>query len=395
MLNGLRLGRIAGIEIVADWSLLVIFFLVTMSLGAGVFPAWHPDWSNAQSLVTAAFAAVLFFASVLAHELAHALVGRANGMGISRITLFVFGGIAQLEREPDRWTTELKMAIVGPLTSIVLGLTLLALAVATAEFGARTPVSTADILAAMGPLATLLFWVGQINLMLALFNLVPGFPLDGGRVLRALLWGATGNLRRATRRASQAGQLFSWVLVLAGFGIMLGLQVPLLGRGLLPGLWLVFIGWFLHNAAVMSYRQLLIQEALEHVPVERIMHADFVSVPGAATVAELVENYVIPGRQRTFPVVEGDRFIGLVGLEDIRKAPRGAWDRTTAREVMTPAAAVSTVPPGESAAEAMIALGRRGVNQLPVVDKGRVRGLLSREDILRLLSIYGDPALAS
>src|SRR3989304_1275370 len=201
---GLRLGRIAGIEIAADWSLLIIFWLIAFTLAVGVFPGWHPDWGAALSWATALAAALLFFASVLVHELSHALVGRAHGIVIRRITLFMFGGMAQMENEPSTWRAEFAMAIVGPLASLALGIPFLGLAAISSAPRDIDPDKPQETFAALAPLPTLLVWLGPVNIILALFNLVPGFPLDGGRVLRAILWAVTGNLRMAPRRAPPA-----------------------------------------------------------------------------------------------------------------------------------------------------------------------------------------------
>jgi Zn-dependent protease len=266
MESGLRIGSIAGIEIRVDPSLTFVFMLVTVSLGVGLFPAWHPDWSAVIVWCTAAAAAVLFFGSVLVHELAHALVGRAQDITIRRITLFVFGGMAHLEEEPHDWRAELWMAVAGPVTSFAIGVVCLFLAglmVGPVEIDPGDPIA---VFAALDPLATIAAWLGPVNIGLAVFNLVPGFPLDGGRVARALLWGATGDIVRATRWAAAMGQTFGWMLMAIGFAMILGLRVPYFGTGILNGMWIALIGWFLNNAAIMSYRQLLSRRR----PFERV-----------------------------------------------------------------------------------------------------------------------------
>ncbi len=394
MFSAVRLGRIAGIDILMDWSLLIIFFLIAFSLGAGVFPAWHPGWSAGLAWATALAAALLFFASVLAHELSHALVGRAVGIPIRRITLFIFGGMAQMEGRPPTWRAELAMAIVGPVTSLVLGFTFLWLAGAAAGPGELDPEDPGRLLAALGPMATLLTWLGPVNILLGVFNLVPGFPLDGGRVLRAILWGTTGDLVRATRWASRGGQLVAWVLIGLGVLMMLGLRVPFFGTGLVGGLWLAFIGWFLHNAALASFRQLLVREALEDVPVARLMETRFVRVAPDLAVARLVDDHLMASGQRAFPVERDGRFVGLVCLADIRKLARARWSETAVGEIMTPAAAVASLTPRQDAAEALGLLASRGVSQLPVLDGSRVAGLLRHEDVLKWLSLHGDAGSA-
>jgi len=391
--GGVRLGSISGIEITADWSLVLIFFLITFSLATGIFPAWHADWGRGISWVTALGAAALFFASVLVHELSHAFVGRANGVEIRRITLFMFGGMAHMENEPPSWRAELGMAIVGPLTSLVLGFAFLWLGGLLSGPLPFDPANPQATLAALGPAASLLFWLGPVNIGLALFNLVPGFPLDGGRVLRALMWGMTGNLRLATRRASQAGQGFAWLLMASGVAAMLGLHLPFFGGGFVNGVWLTFIGWFLNNAAVMSYQQLLIRESLEDVPVSRLMQTRFMRVSPQMRISTLVNEHVMPSGQRAFPVEEEGRLLGMVSLRDLQKCEPSAWERMTVKDIMTPAAALATVGPDQDAVEALAVIGRRDLNQLTVVRDDELVGLLRREDVLKWLSLHAAPGL--
>ena len=387
--NGFHLGRIAGIDVQVDWSLSIIFFLISFSLAMGLFPAWHPDWGPGIAWLTALVAAVAFFASVLAHELSHALVGRAQGIDVKRITLFIFGGMAHMENEPRAWKAEFWMAIVGPVTSLALGLLFLFLAWMSLDAAVIDPQNPEAMFAALTPVPTVLLWLGNINIVLAVFNLVPGFPLDGGRVLRALIWGATGDMRRATRWASQAGQVFAWALIATGVAMILGIQVPFFGGGFLPGLWLAFIGWFLNNAALVSYRQLLVRDALEDVPVTRVMQTDFATVALDTPVDVLVDQHVLGTGQRAFPVFEGKLFRGMLCLQDVRKVARENWSHTRAAEIMTPLNGLISVTPQTDAMEALDLLGRHRINQLPVMENGELRGLVSREDILRWLTLYG------
>lgn len=389
--SGFRIGRLGGIDVHIDWSLLIVFFLITFSLGGRLFPLWHPDWSAAHTWMTALVAALLFFVSVLLHELSHALVGRRHGVEVKRITLFVLGGMAQMENEPRTWRAELWMAIVGPITSLVIGGACAILATALAGQASIDPDNLEQTLASLGTLPTMLLWLGQVNILLALFNLVPGFPLDGGRVLRAALWGITGNLRQATRWASAAGQVFAWVLIVSGLAMMLGLRVPVFGTGFVGGLWISFIGWFLNSAALLSYRQLLVKESLENVPAARLMQTGFMVVPPDLPVDRLVDDYFLHSDQRGIPVVAGDRLAGMVCLEDVRKIERCAWPHKRVREIMTPASALVQVAPQEDAHHVLSLLGERKFNQIPVVDGGQVRGLIRREDILKWLSLYEHP----
>lgn len=387
MTSGLRLGRIAGIDIVADWSLLIIFTLIAFSLALGLFPLWHPEWSAALVWGTALAAAVLFFVSVLIHELSHAVVGRANGIRVPRITLFMFGGLAHMENEPRAWRAEFAMAIVGPLTSLALGVLFLWLAGTLTGSVEVDPENPAAFLSSLGPLPTLLFWLGPVNILLGIFNLVPAFPLDGGRVLRAIMWAATKSLVTATRWASRIGQGFAWLLMATGIAMMLGIRVPFFGVGLFNGLWLAFIGWFLNNAAMVSYRQLLVRESLEGTPVSRLMQTHFTRIDPQMRVSTLVDQYIMASGQRVFPVEEDGRFEGIVCLVDIRKRSRDAWEQTRVRDIMTPRAALTSVPPQLDAAEALELLGSRDVNQVPVVDGDKLVGLLRREDIVKWLSL--------
>lgn len=387
-MKGIRLGRIAGIEIDADWSLLVIFLLIAWLLARGVFPAWHPDWSASRAWGVALAAAILFVASILLHELSHALVGRRFGVVIRRITLFMFGGVAQMENEPPTWRGELVMALAGPLTSAVLGIAFLLLA--SAALGGSAAALAANPRAGIAhasPFATLLLWLGPVNLLLAAFNLVPGFPLDGGRALRALMWAGTGDLVKATRWASRAGQGFAWLLMAVGVGMVFGLHLPVLGGGLVNGIWLAFIGWFLNNAALSSYRQLLVRESLEHVPVSRLMQTHVVSIAPDTPLAQLADELITATGQRAFPVESGGRLEGMVFVDGLHRVGRHAWETATAREVMVPAEKLIGVAPDADAFDAVTLLARHAWNQLPVIDRGRLVGLLRRHDVLDWMTL--------
>lgn len=386
--RGLRLGSIRGIDIVADPSLAIIFVLILVSLAAGVFPEWHPQWSRGLCWMTAAGAALLFFGSVLAHELSHALVGRTHGVQFRKITLFMFGGVAQMETEPPSWRAELSMAAVGPVTSLVLGFAFLALAALASGPLHINPSDPRPALAALGPLATLLFWLGPINIMLGLFNLVPGFPLDGGRVLRALMWAITGDLHRATHWASLAGRAFAGLLVAAGILMILGIEVPFLGGGLINGLWLAFIGWYLNNAALLSYRELLLRESLAHVPVSKLMLTSFVRLSPHMRIDTLIDEYLMRSGQRAFPVEVNGRLVGMVSLGDLQKYKRDQWHDVTVGDAMTAATELATIGPDASAIDALQIITRRDLAQLPVVERGELLGLLRREDILKWLSLH-------
>jgi Zn-dependent protease len=386
--SGFRIGRVFGIDIRVDWSWLFIFALITWNLRA-VFGQSHPAWAPVQVWGIALIAAILFFASVVGHELAHSVVAQARGIPVRNITLFLFGGVSNIQRDPDSPKAEFWMAVVGPLTSLVLGGLLLLLAGATAG-----PVSTLTdptrVMAGMSPLTMLLLWLGSINITLGVFNLVPGFPLDGGRVLRSILWAAIGDLRRATRWASGVGQVIAWAMILAGIGMVFGVQIPFFGTGLVSGVWLAFIGWFLNSASAGSYQQVVVHDILRGVPVERIMRVNPPTVPTTISVSSLVHDHVMGTDDYGFPVLDGDRLAGIVTLEDVRKVARQNWDTVTVREIMTPFDQLVTAAPDEDLADAMDRLTQRDVRQLPVLRGTELVGLLRRQDIMKWLQLHAE-----
>lgn len=390
-MKGLPVGRIFGISIQIDWSWIFIFLLVTLNLALGAFPRLHPDWGPLLVWGVSLVAAILFFVSVLLHELAHSLVAKAQGMDVRNITLFLFGGVSNIQREPPSPKAEFLIAVVGPITSVVLGSIFLLIGGMTAPGVAGTVEDPSRVFAQFGPLTTLLLWLGQINILVGLFNLLPGFPLDGGRILRSILWKLTDSLRKATRWASWAGQVFGWLLILTGILMVFGVRVPIFGTGL-GGLWLAFIGWFLNIAAQQSYQQLIVQDILEGVPVSRLMRSEVPSAQPDASISDLVHERIMGTDEHAFPVLEGDRLVGLVCLEDVRKVPRETWDTTRVSEIMTPAERLTAIGPNEDSGEALSELGEHDVNQLPVVQDGRLVGLLRRRDILRWLQLHSEQA---
>ncbi|HEY7114379.1 MAG TPA: site-2 protease family protein [Thermoanaerobaculia bacterium] len=389
-----RLGRVFGIDIEVDPSWYFIFVLVTWNLAAG-FAQLHPSWGTALQIATAVSASLLFFASVLAHELAHSLVARRRGLPVHRITLFLFGGISNLEQEPSSPGVEFVMAVVGPVTSVLLGFVFLLLGAGSAGgIGAAlgNPMAAA---ARLTPLASLLLWLGPINVLVGLFNLVPAFPLDGGRILRSLLWAGTKDLRKATRWAAQIGGVIAWIFIFAGIAMVFGARIPFFGAGLIGGLWLALIGWFLRGAAAASYGQLVVYDLLEGVPVSRLMRRDTPTVPSDIPVSELVDRFLLGTDERAFPVVDGSAgsLAGLVCLDDVRRLPRPRWDQTLVRDIMTPVERLTVIPQREDAAQALREITRLDVRQIPVVDGARLVGLLRRRDFVRWLHLQsGAPA---
>jgi Zn-dependent protease/CBS domain-containing protein len=389
MRSGLVLGKLFGIEVRIDGSWFVIFLLISWNW-AVVLGNAHGDWATVLRWFIAVLAALLFFAAVLAHELAHSLIARSRGIPVSSIRLHLFGGVSSLQREPDSAGSEFMMAIIGPITSLVIGGGLLL--ITRLAGGPRGLVSTSisRAITGYGPVITVLAWLGSVNLGLGLFNLIPGFPLDGGRVLRAGIWALTGNLRLATRWASWVGRSLSWVLIVGGIASAFGLPVPLLGQGLVNGLWLAFIGWFLRNAAVQSYQQMVIREALEDVPVSSVMRRDPPTVAPNRTVGELVHNYIMQSDAHGFPVVDAGRLVGIATLQDIRSVARDLWEITSVAEIMTPVEKLATLSPDDNASRALDTLAGLDVHQLPVVSGDRLEGVVRRSDVVRWLQLQSD-----
>ncbi|HEY1955457.1 MAG TPA: site-2 protease family protein [Polyangiaceae bacterium] len=389
MRSGIRIGRIFGIQIVLDLSWVVIFLLVCWNLTA-VFSSWHPAWAFGESVSLAVAAAVLFFCSVLAHELAHSLVARSFGVEVREIRLFLFGGVSNIAHEPPSAKAELLIAVVGPLTSIAFGV---AMSMVGSFFVPAGLVRSGDMfhsLAGMGPLTTLLLWLGSINVIVGVFNLIPGFPLDGGRILRALIWAGTRDLRKATLWASTVGQIVGWVFVAVGVGMFFGMSVPFFGHGLVSGLWLVFIGWFLASAANASYRSMWVHEALEGIRVVNLMRRAAPAIPLEASVDDVVRQWFMRSPEHAFPVVDGNGGLaGLVCPSDVRRVSDDRWTTTRVSDVMTPLARLAVATPSQDAQDALAELAQRDVEQLPVVHAGtrELVGMLSRRDVARWLEL--------
>ena len=225
---------------------------------------------------------------------------------------------------------------------------------------------------------------------MGIFNLIPGFPLDGGRVLRSILWAITDNLTQATRWASFVGQGVAWLFIGAGIAMAFGIRLPFFGEGLISGLWLAFIGWFLNSASSRSYQQVLVEDLLEDVPVSRIMRKNPPTVPSTNSIHSLVHDYIMGTDDHSFPVIDEGKLVGLVTLEDVREVSRDKWQTTTIKQAMTPADALITVEPEEEVHEALNKLRQRDVGQIPVVDNGELVGLLRRQDIVRYLQLQSD-----
>jgi len=384
MKSGFRLGKIFGINIDIDWSWLLIFALVSWSL-ASSFSLAHPEWTNLMQWGLALTAALLFFASILAHEFAHALAARAMNIPVRNITLFMFGGISNIQKEPRSPFGEFAIAIVGPITSIVLGGVFLALGLGSFAFGNIPLMDSVSALSQVGPMGTMFVWLGSVNILIALFNMIPGFPLDGGRIVRSALWAVTDNLKESTRWASWMGQAVAWILIFAGISMMFGVNIPILGSGFINGVWIMFIGWFLQNAAVQSYRKIVVEDILEDIPVKQMMYTDVPMVKAGDSVQTLIDNYIMQTDHRAFVVFDGDRMVGLVTIDDVRKMEPEARDQTVIGSIMTPSEKLIVIAPEEEAADALERLQSGDIRQLPVVTGNKIIGLLRRKDIVRWL----------
>ena len=389
--NGIRLGRAFGIRVTLDLSWIVVFLLVCWNLTL-VFASWHPTWALFECALLAVIAAALFFASVLAHELAHSLVARTQGIPVSEIRLFLFGGVSNLQREPTSPEAELATTIVGPITSLAFGGAMLVLA--TLFVPIVPPGHALEALAATGPIGTLLLWLGAINIGVGLFNLIPGFPLDGGRILRALIWSVTRDLRTATLWSTTIGQIVGWAFVLVGVAMFFGLSVPFFGTGPAAGLWLAFIGWFLASAAHASQRNVYLEDAFEGVTVRELMRRTSYVMPSETTIGDAARQWFMRTSEHAFPVVdEHGQFAGLLTTSDVRRVPENRWDDATVTEAMTPLDVLTVTTPSEPMTEALRKLAEANVEQLPVVREatGELVGALERRDVARWLELRVGP----
>lgn len=387
-MNGFRVGKLFGIDIHVDWSWFLIFILVSWSLSA-TFGQFRPDWMAGMRWGMAIVAALIFFASVLAHELAHSLAAQARGVPVRSITLFMFGGVANIQREPASPAEELFITIVGPLTSLFLGAVFLVLGTGGLRtMGINIPVTSVPASA----FRMMFAWLGSINIMVGLFNLIPAFPLDGGRIFRAFTWALTNDLRKSTRYASWLGQGIAWAMILSGGAMLFGAQIPLLGSGMFNGMWMIFIGWFLNNAAASGYRQTLIQDVLTDVPVRKVMQTQIPVIGSDVQVNELANR--TPGLDgQTFLVTAGEEVVGMVVMNEVKKSS-GSPSKSMS-DIMTPVRDLDFVTPDQDAAEAFDRLQRLDRRQIAVMLNNRIVGLLRRKDILRWVQFQSELAARS
>jgi Zn-dependent protease/predicted transcriptional regulator len=357
---------IFGIEIRIDSSWILIFGLVTWSLARYYFPSRYPHWPPEQSWLIGLIASLLLFSSVLTHELTHSLVARSRGEEVRRITLFLFGGVAEISEEPGTPGKEFVIALVGPLSSFII---------AASFFGVWHGMQGVN-----EPIAAIARYLSIINGILALFNMIPGFPLDGGRVLRAIAWKWTGDIKRATRIASVTGQVVAFLLIF--FGISQAL------RGLFfDGIWIALIGWFIYSAASRGYRTTLMQATLKDVRAKDLMDTTFETIDGSITVQELIEEHILQKKERSFLITEAGELAGIVCLEDVKAVSPDKRQDTTVRDIMTPRENLEAISPEADGNQILAKLARGKIHQLPVIEGGRIRGLVCRADILDFIHL--------
>jgi Zn-dependent protease/CBS domain-containing protein len=378
MKSSWRLFRIAGIDIGVHYTWLFIFVLISWSLAQGLFPQQHPGWSTSTYWAMGILTALALFISVLLHELSHSLVANARGMKVGSITLFIFGGVSNLEEEPQKPWAEFAMAIVGPLTSLVLGFVLWGIAIAiTGSWVSFLDLINGDKFNI--PIAAVIGYLAWINILLAIFNMIPGFPLDGGRVLRSILWGSTGSLRKATNAAAIVGRLFGWAFIAYGL-------FELLNGNWLGGIWIAFIGWFLSSAADASRREMTLREHLSGIKVKDVMNTQTGSIGPETTVEQVVANIFQRLHGRAVPVCANNRLLGIITIDDLKKVPREQWASTTVEHIMT-RSPLYTVTPEDGVHDAFKMIAQHAINQVLVTKDNKCIGMLSRADIISHLQL--------
>ena len=362
-----RVCSLLGFPIYLDLSWFAIVVLITWSLATGVVPQQIEGLTTSTYWIMGVVGAMGLFASILAHELGHAVVARRFDLHMRGITLFIFGGVAEMSDEPPSAKSEFFVAIAGPIVSILISAACLAVG---AVSGNVMPEAVAAVV----------WYLGMMNGVLVAFNMIPAFPLDGGRVLRSILWHYKGSLRWATRISSSIGSGFG--LVIIGFGLL-----NLLAGNVIGAIWQVMIGMFLRNAAQMSYQQVLVRRALDGEPVSRFMQPNVVTVEPSLSVEELVEDYIYRQHHKMFPVTDNGRLLGCVTTRDVQSVPRNEWTTTTVAHISSQCEPNNTISPISDATEALSQMSREGTHRLMVVDDDRLVGVLSLSDLVKFMSL--------
>jgi len=365
-----KLFRLMGFDVHIDLSWFIIAILITWSLGGqnGLFSIFYPDLTPAVRWSMGVAGALGLFASIVLHELGHSLVARRFGMPMRGITLFIFGGVAEMSDEPPSAKAEFWVAIGGPIVSVVLAVGCYGLFLASA--GTAVPIGVSGVL----------WYLGLVNGLVVMFNMIPAFPLDGGRVLRSALWHVKGSLRWATRITSSLGSGFGMFLILVGV-------LSVISGNFIGGIWQFLLGMFLRGAAQMSYQQVVLRRALEGEPVERFIRRDLHTVTPSTTVGDFIENYLYEHHHKLYPVVEGDELRGCVTVQDVKKVPREEWGNRTVGDITEACSEENTISSDLDTMKALSKLQRANKSRVMVVDDGKLEGMLALKDLMNFIAL--------
>lgn len=369
MKSSLYIGSIKGIRIEINYSWFIIFIIVTWSMAASYYPLNYPDLDLVTRILLGTAFAVLFFLSVLLHELSHSLVSISLKVPVKKITLLIFGGASEMEKEPDDPLKELKIAIAGPAMSVLLFVLLTLLANLLAGLGVA------------GVVVTSISYLANINLVLGLFNLIPAFPLDGGRVLRSLIWHFSKDLHKATKIASSLGKVFGYLLIVVGVFLTLN-------GNLFNGIWLVFLGWMINQMSTSSYQSMVVSNIFDKIHVREFMNGKIVSVDSAISVRELIDAYIFKYKYTTFPVMSAGQVVGIINANSVKEVPRESLLQTTVGSIVIPITDSVIVAPDETVSSAMQKILGNGIGRVLVMEGGALVGLISKTDILNYLDLY-------
>jgi len=374
MRGNISLGKVFGIPLRLHYTWFIIFAWVTFLL---VFSALDQNYPIEQRVIWGIFTSLLFFSSIITHELAHSILAIRNHIPVKEITLFVFGGVSQITKDATHPRAELSMAIVGPLTSLAL---------AGIFYGLHLLLAGAQQILA----ASSMWWLAWINVLLAVFNLIPGFPLDGGRIFRALMWQRTHDYHRATRTATKVGQGIAYAFIAGGITLIIFFT-----KYWLNGMWLIFIGWFLRDAARASYQQALLRDALTGITARQLTDYDCPLIPPHTNLMELVQQYILPTGRSCFLISWGTELEGIVTLQQIRKVPRNRWATTYVQDIMTPASKLKAAYAEQDILSVLQDMNGQSANHVPIMEAGKVIGVINREDIARFLRTRADLGTSS
>ncbi|MEW5976760.1 MAG: site-2 protease family protein [Acidobacteriota bacterium] len=363
MRSRIQLGKFLGISLQIDPSWFIVFFLILFSLSTR-FSEEHPHWGSWTTWTVGLLTSVLFFVSVVLHELAHSIVALAKGIPVRSITLFIFGGVAQIGREARRPGTEFLVAVAGPAASFFLSALFLTVWMFTRESNEVA--------------AVLSLWLGQMNLALAVFNLIPGFPLDGGRILRSIIWAVSGNFHTASKAATTMGRIVAYLFIIGGI-------ITALQSDFFSGLWIGFIGWFLLNAAQQSYAHAVLINSLVGIRASDLMTRDCPRVAAKLSLNEFVNDYLFRTGRHCFLVMDQDLFQGIITLHEVNKIPRERWNEVMLSEVMVRLENLRWVTPQQDVLQILESMDRENINQVPVIEEGRLLGMVGRQEILHVL----------